>query len=30
MSLEKKDIVAYEKLLSNLDDIILEREKDLQ
>lgn len=30
MPLEEKDIVAYEKLLSTLDDIILERENNLQ
>jgi hypothetical protein len=30
MSLEEKDIIAYEKLLSNLDGIILERENNLQ
>jgi hypothetical protein len=29
-SLEEKDILAYERLLSNLDDIILERENNLQ
>ena len=30
MSLEEKDIVAYEKLLSNLDDIILRTENNKQ
>ena len=30
MSLEEKDIIAYEKLLSNLDENILERENNLQ
>lgn len=30
MPLEEKDILAYEKLLSTLDEIIQEREKNLQ
>ena len=30
MSVEEKDIVAYEKLLSNLDDIILRTENNKQ
>ena len=30
MYLEEKDIVSYEKLLSNLDDIVLERENNLK
>ncbi len=30
MSFEEKDIVAFEKLLSTLDDIILERENKLK
>ena len=30
MSLEEKDILAYEKLLSNLDDIILRTENNKQ